>query len=73
MREAIEKIIAELEEQRKETNQDSIRALDNVRNEQLQFLGTLYRGQYQGMGMAINKLKEVLRHEEMGTGRCESH
>ena len=67
MREAIEKVIAELEEQRKETNQDSIRALDNVRNEQLQFLGTLYRGQYQGMGMAINKLKEVLAHEETET------
>ena len=67
MREAIEKVIAELEEQRKETNQDSIRALDNVRNEQLQFLGTLYRGQYQGMGMAINKLKEVLTHEETET------
>ena len=67
MREAIEKVIAELEERRKETNQDSIRALDNVKNEQLQFLGTLYRGQYQGMGMAINKLKEVLSHEETET------
>ena len=63
MREAIERVIEALEEKRKETNQESIRALDNVRNEQLQFLGTLLLGQYQGMGMAIEQLKEVLANE----------